>query len=138
MTSYKDGKRVITGTYREGLYFLNGSVQKGTIAVVRPEVDTTKRWHSRLGHMGLKCMNELVKGGYLDGKEVHTLDFCEECVLGKSQKQSFQEGKHVTKEPLEYIHSDLWGSPMLNRVLQDANTSSHLLMIIQEKCGLIS
>ena len=68
VTFSKDGKQVITGTYKDGLYFLNGSVQKGIAAVARPEVDTTKRWHSRLGHMGLKCMNELVKGGYFDEK----------------------------------------------------------------------
>lgn len=53
-------------------------------------------------------MNELVKEGYLDGKEVHTLEFFEDCVLGKAHKQSFQEGKHTSKEALEYIHSDLW------------------------------
>lgn len=117
VTFSRKGKRVISGTYREGLYFLNGSVQKGTAAIARPEIDTTRRWHSRLGHMGLKCMNELVKGGYLDGKEVHTLDFCEECVLGKAQKQSFQEGKHTSKKPLEYIHSDLWGSPSVEESL---------------------
>lgn len=56
-------------------------------------------------------MNELVKGGYLDGKEVHTLEFFEDCVLGKAHKQSFQEGKHTSKEALEYIHSNLWRSP---------------------------
>ena len=83
---------------------------KGETSVVRADVNLTNIWHSRLRHMSLKNMNLLVKGGYLDSKEVHTLDFCEECVLGKSHKQSFLEGKHTTKGILEYIHSDLWGS----------------------------
>ncbi|CAL9238502.1 unnamed protein product [Arabidopsis halleri] len=60
--------------------------------------------------MSLKNMNILVKEGYLDSKEVHTLDFCEECILGKSHKQSFPEAKHTTTGILEYVHSDLWGS----------------------------
>ena len=69
---------------------------KGETSVVRADVNLTNRWHSRLGHMSLKNMNLLVKGGYLDSNEVHTLDFCEECVFGKSHKQSFPEGKHTT------------------------------------------
>ena len=111
VTFYKGGKKVLSGKYKEGLYYLEGSVEKGVVAVARPEVDKAQRWHSRLGHMGLKCMNILVKEGYLDGNEVQTLNFCEECVLGKSQKQSFKSGKHTSKGILEYIHSDLWGSP---------------------------
>ncbi|KAG7559229.1 Ribonuclease H-like superfamily [Arabidopsis thaliana x Arabidopsis arenosa] len=71
-----------------------GTVLNGEAYVARAEVNLTNRWHSRLGHMSLKNMNILVKEGYLDSKEVHTLDFCEECVLGKSHKQSFPEAKH--------------------------------------------
>ena len=110
VTFYKNGKKVISGKYQDGLYYLQGSVVKGEAYVVRADVNLTNRWHSRLGHMSLKNMNLLVKGGYLDSKEVHTLDFCEECVFGKSHKQSFLVGKHTTKGILEYIHSDLWGS----------------------------
>ena len=83
---------------------------KGETSVVRADVNLTNIWHSRLRHMSLKNMNLLVKEGYLDSKKVHTLDFCEECVFGKSHKQSFPEGNHITKGILEYIHSDLWGS----------------------------
>lgn len=60
--------------------------------------------------MSLKCMNILVKNRYLSEKEVHSLDFCETCVLGKFHKQSFPKAKHKCTEVLEYIHSDLWGS----------------------------
>lgn len=38
----KEGKRVIPGTYKEGLYFLNGSIQKGVVAVAKPEVYNKK------------------------------------------------------------------------------------------------
>lgn len=55
-------------------------------------------------------MNILVKEGYLDSKEVHTLDFCEECIPEKSHKQSFPEAKHTSTSILDYVHSDLWGS----------------------------
>uniref|UniRef100_A0A1J3FE12 Putative mitochondrial protein n=1 Tax=Noccaea caerulescens TaxID=107243 RepID=A0A1J3FE12_NOCCA len=43
--------------------------------------------------------------------EVGELEFCESCVLGKAHKLSFPKAKHTTKGIMEYIHSDLWGSP---------------------------
>ena len=110
VTFYKQGKKVFSGEYHDGLYFLDGIVLAGESSVARAEVNKTNRWHSRLGHMSLKNLNILVKEGYLDPKEVHTLDFREECVLGKSHKQNFPEAKHTSTSILEYIHSDLWGS----------------------------
>ena len=71
----------------------------------------TNIWRSRLGHMSLKNMSELVKNGFITDKDVKEMDFCEHCIIGKSQKQSFPKAKHVTKGILEYVHSDLWGSP---------------------------
>lgn len=37
------------------------------------------------------------------------METCEQCVLGKSRKISFQKGKHLSDSPLEYAHSDIWG-----------------------------
>lgn len=79
--------------------------------------DRTSLWHSRLGHMNLKSMKILAKEGYVHEKEVDELKFCEECVLGKSHKQSFTVAKHVTKGFLDYVHSDMWGSPSTPDIL---------------------
>ncbi|CAA7028144.1 unnamed protein product [Microthlaspi erraticum] len=65
----------------------------------------------RLGHMSSKNMEVLSKEGYIPRMEIGELGFCESCVLGKSHKQSFPKAKHTTKGILEYVHSDLWGSP---------------------------
>ena len=62
-------------------------------------------------HTSQKGLELLVKAGYLNQNEVKKLDFCESCVFGKAHKQSFKKGKHTSKEVLEYVHSDLWGSP---------------------------
>ena len=92
---FKDGKEILSGKYHEGLYYLQGTVMKGEANVTRADVDMTKIWHSRLGHMSLKNLNVLVKEGYLSNKEVDKLEFCETCVLGKSHKQSFSAAKHT-------------------------------------------
>ena len=37
------------------------------------------------------------------------MEFCEDCILGKSSRLRFETAAHTTKEKLGYIHSDLWG-----------------------------
>ena len=103
-------REFFSGSYKDGLYYLDGTVDKAEVNVARTEENLTNLWHSRLGHMSLKNMNFLVKNGYLKEKEVHTLDFCENCVFGKTHKLQFPTAKHATTETLAYVHSDLWGS----------------------------
>lgn len=64
-------------------------------------------------------MNILVREGYMSNKEVDKLGFCESCVLGKSHKQSFPASRHTTKGILDYIHSDMWGSPTTHASLAE-------------------
>lgn len=69
----------------------------------------TRLWHLRLGHMSVKGLKELEKQGVLGKDKIDELDFCEDCVFGKSTRHSF---KHLTSKSigiLDYIHSDLWG-----------------------------
>lgn len=108
---YKNGEKVISGRYQDGLYYLIGDVSKAEANIGRAEPNVTDLWHSRLGHMSLANMNALVNKGYFQIKDVEDLKFCESCVLGKSHKQSFPKVKHTTKGILDYVHSDLWGSP---------------------------
>lgn len=41
-------------------------------------------------------------------KQGHT--FCETWVMDKSHRVSFEVGSHTSKRPLDYVHSNLWGS----------------------------
>lgn len=90
---------------------MEGTVLKGESHSAISKVTTTKKWHSRLGHISQKGLDLLVKGGYLEAKDVDTLGLCKDCVFRKAHKQSFKKGKHTSREILEYVHSDLWGSP---------------------------
>jgi hypothetical protein len=38
------------------------------------------------------------------------LEFCEHCIFGKNKRVKFNASVHTTKEILEYVHADLWGS----------------------------
>ena len=60
--------------------------------------------------MSHKRIETLVKKGLLQGTNLSSLSFYENCVFGKSHRLSFETEKHTTKGILNYIHSDLWGS----------------------------
>ncbi|CAA7055049.1 unnamed protein product [Microthlaspi erraticum] len=65
-------------------------------------------------------METLARKGYMKKDEVSNLGFCEACTMGKAHKQSFPKAKHTTKAILEYVHSDLWGSPSVTPSLSDS------------------
>ncbi|KAH9744862.1 hypothetical protein KPL70_003863 [Citrus sinensis] len=106
----KGTKIVMKGVKENGLYVLQGSsvpVQEGVSAV--SEEDRTKLWHLRLGHMSIKGLQELSKQGLLVGDRIQQLEFCENCIFGKSHRSKFNKGEHMSKQVLDYAHTDLWG-----------------------------
>ena len=113
------GCTLIMRGYRKGsdtLYFLRGSALRsgsslGELSAAVSDKDQTQLWHSRLGHVGKKGLEMLVKKGCIPSEHVSEMKFCEDCVKGKTHKVSFGPAQHLTKERLDYIHSDLWGSP---------------------------
>ena len=90
---------------------VKGTALTGEANVTESSTDERNLWHSRLGHIGEKGLQILVKKGHLDKSKVKDLQFCEDCVYGKTHRVSFESAKHLTKDKLAYIHSDLWGSP---------------------------
>lgn len=112
------GCTLIMRGYKKGsdtLYFLRGSALKAvnrsseSSAVVSggSDKDQTQMWHSRLGHVGNKGLEMLVKQGCIPSEHVSEMKFCEDCVIGKTHKVSFGPAQHLTKERLDYIHSNL-------------------------------
>ncbi|GMP87678.1 hypothetical protein CsSME_00039951 [Camellia sinensis var. sinensis] len=104
------------GHYFQGnLYFLDGSTVTGRVAVSTSSSseddasDTSKLWHMRLGHVGEKALQGLVKQGLLKGAKTGKLEFCEHCVLGKQTRIKFGTAIHRTKGILDYVHTDVWG-----------------------------
>lgn len=111
MKFFKDGIRVLIVKYADGLYYLEGTILNGENHTTIQKVSVSRKWHSILGHISQKGLDLLVKEGYLEAKDVDTLGFCEDCLLGKAHRQNFKKGKHTSREILEYIHSNLWGAP---------------------------
>ncbi|GJU30342.1 retrovirus-related pol polyprotein from transposon TNT 1-94, partial [Tanacetum coccineum] len=62
-----------------------------------------------LRHMSEAGLQVLEKQGLFGKKSLGKLDFCENCVLGKSLRVSFGVERHTTQRVIDYVHSDLWG-----------------------------
>ena len=71
--------------------------------------DNTYLWHLRLCHINLDRINRLVKDGPLRELYVSTLPICESCLEGKMTKRPFSAKGERSKEPLQLVHSDVYG-----------------------------
>ncbi|KAL3623657.1 hypothetical protein CASFOL_032473 [Castilleja foliolosa] len=98
---------MLKGIKKNEIYILEGKVIVGYASVAVN--DMTRLWHSRLGHISERGLNEMNKQGLFGKDTTKKLEFCENCVLGKSKRVKFESAVHNTNEVLEYIHSDLWG-----------------------------
>jgi hypothetical protein len=72
---------------------------------------SSSTWHSRLGHPHSKILHAM-----LHNLLVQTIDtasspnsFCKHCALGKMTQLSFPISCTHTTEPLQLVHSDVWG-----------------------------
>ena len=74
------------GKKENTLYILQGSTVTGDAVVSMsedPDLDITRLWHMRLGHMRVRGLHVLSKQGLLCDQKTEKLDFCEYCVFGK-------------------------------------------------------
>lgn len=62
---------------------------------------------------------------------------CEDCVMGKTQRVSFGSAHHVTKNKLDYVHSDLWRSPNVPNSLRKSQYTSHLQMTSHKSMDIL-
>ncbi|GJW76326.1 retrovirus-related pol polyprotein from transposon TNT 1-94 [Tanacetum coccineum] len=101
------------GTLQRGIYrkIVAGKSQVvGELyASVEEKYSLAQVWHKRLGHICEVRLQVLEKQELYGKKSLGKLDFCENCVLGKSHRVSFGVGRHATQGVIDYVHSDLRG-----------------------------
>lgn len=72
-------------------------------------VDKAKLWHKRVGYISERGLQELSKQKLLHGDKIESLEFCEQCVRGKSTRIKLKPGQHNSTRQFEYVHRDLCG-----------------------------
>ncbi|GKA40987.1 retrovirus-related pol polyprotein from transposon TNT 1-94 [Tanacetum coccineum] len=107
----KGSLMVLSGTMKENcVYSLDGWAESGEASVgIQEKESLAQVWHKCLGHISEAGLHELEKREVLGNKGLGKLEFCENCVLGKSTRVSFGRGQHMTKGVIDYVHADLWG-----------------------------
>nr|GEX21957.1 hypothetical protein [Tanacetum cinerariifolium] len=70
------------------------------------ELDKSKLWHSRLGHVNKKRIAQLKKDGVLESFDFKSDDVCESCLLGKMIKSPFTGTCERGEGLLDLVHTD--------------------------------
>ncbi|GKC55148.1 TIR-NBS resistance protein [Tanacetum coccineum] len=103
------GDPVMMGQRMESVYVM--SAETAYVDKARRN-ETADLWHMRLSHVSYFKLEEMMKKSMLKGLpnlEVRTETVCEGCQYGKAHRLPYEESKFKAKEPLELIHSDVFG-----------------------------
>ncbi|GJY19714.1 retrotransposon protein, putative, ty1-copia subclass [Tanacetum coccineum] len=73
------------------------------------ELDKSKLWHSRLGHVNKKYIAQLQKDRVLESFDFKSDDVCESCLLGKMTKSPFTGLYERGEGLLDLVHTDVCG-----------------------------
>ncbi|KAE8699425.1 hypothetical protein F3Y22_tig00110578pilonHSYRG00054 [Hibiscus syriacus] len=110
---YRDVKISETPTMEgrrlESIYVM--SAESAYVDMTRKN-ETSDLWHMRLGHVSYSKLSVIVKKSMLKGLpqlDVRTDTVCAGCQYGKAHQLPYDESKFKAKEPLELVHSDVFG-----------------------------
>lgn len=98
------GKVILKGLLKNGLYQLSGT--KGNPYAF---VSVKESWHRRLGHPNNKVLDKVLKSCNVKVPPSDNFSFCEACQYGKMHLLPFKSSSSHAQEPLELVHTDVWG-----------------------------
>jgi uncharacterized protein YuzB (UPF0349 family) len=73
------------------------------------DLNPTFIWHSRLGHIDEKRIEQLHKDGLLSSFDFESFETCESCLLGKMTKVPFTGHSERASDLLGLVHTDVCG-----------------------------
>ncbi|GJT71732.1 retrotransposon protein, putative, ty1-copia subclass [Tanacetum coccineum] len=89
---YLNGCFMFKASLCNGIYETVECIDNGNVILnvgSSNELDKSKLWHSRLGHINKKRIAQLQKDGVLESFDFKSDDVCESCLLGKVTKSPF-------------------------------------------------
>ena len=103
------GTPIMEGRRLESIYVM--SAESAYVDKTRKN-ETADLWHARLGHVSYHKLKIMMKKAML--KDLPQLDvredvICAGCQYGKAHQLPYVESKFRAKEPLELVHSDVFG-----------------------------
>lgn len=91
--------------YRLGFRLKNEAVANSAT------VTSLRRWHERLGHLGVSMVKSMVKHNVVDGVSFSDENkfFCGDCAVGKMHRVSHPSANERECQPGERFHADICG-----------------------------
>ena len=112
------GKVLYKGLSENGLYPIHTthpSVQTNTaspsVSAFLSSKNKWQLWHHRLGHPSDRVLVSALPSlsSCISVQNKHVQHHCKHCLIGKMHKLPFEHSKFQSTQPLELIHSDVWG-----------------------------
>uniref|UniRef100_A0A2N9I8B6 CCHC-type domain-containing protein n=1 Tax=Fagus sylvatica TaxID=28930 RepID=A0A2N9I8B6_FAGSY len=115
------GKVLYKGLSRNGLYPIHTHPHSSTSTPsvhVSPSVSAFlssknkwQLWHQRLGHPSDRVLVSSLPSlsSCMSVRNKHVQHHCKHCLIGKMRKLPFVHSQFQSTQPLELIHSDVWG-----------------------------
>ncbi|KAJ4978478.1 hypothetical protein NE237_009258 [Protea cynaroides] len=100
---------VMEGRRQESVYVMSAEI---VYVDKTRKNETTNLWHMRLSHVSFSKLNVMMKNSMLKGLpqlELRTDTICAGCQYRKAHKLKYEESKFKGNEPLELIHTDVFG-----------------------------
>lgn len=109
-----DSLVIMKGVHHGNLYPLLGTTATSDLVFriigSKNQIDCTRIWNMRLGHMSEKGLSLLSEQDLLKNMKKLQMEFCEHRVYGKAHKLKFSTSKHKSGGLLNYVHTNVWGS----------------------------
>ncbi|PKU87036.1 Retrovirus-related Pol polyprotein from transposon TNT 1-94 [Dendrobium catenatum] len=99
---------LLQGPSKDGLYAVPMPSPSRSHRALSAQMETNKIWHQRLGHPHKKVFDFISSCNPLLKMNKHCAP-CESCSAAKCHKLVFQNSNNRRKNPLDLIHSDVWG-----------------------------
>ena len=76
-------------------------------------ISDVEMWHKRIGHISMQTLKNMLRKDVVDGwpklKDCDMGKICEEYQYGKQNRLPFPHERHVSKNLLDLVHTDVWG-----------------------------
>uniref|UniRef100_A0A2N9FKJ8 Integrase catalytic domain-containing protein n=1 Tax=Fagus sylvatica TaxID=28930 RepID=A0A2N9FKJ8_FAGSY len=120
------GKVLYKGLSRNGLYPIHthppSSVStpsvtaSSSVSAFLSSKNKWQLWHQRLGHPSDRVLVSSLPSlsSCMSDRNKHVQHHCKHCLIGKMHKLPFVHSQFQSTQPLELIHSDVWGPAPVN------------------------